>query len=92
VFRLSGRKAAAVPNSKRKAHCNKVKHATIVAAQIAIKRTVAQARKGDPIVTGLSAYKCPYCEGFHVGRSRAKGIDWKAVEAHDQRLKELRHG
>lgn len=75
-------------NSKRKAHCGKVKHRTLLAAQIALKRTLANARKGDPIITGLSAYKCPYCDGFHVGRSRMKGIDWSAVEAQEKALRE----
>lgn len=75
-------------NSKRKAHCNKVKHRTLQGAQIALKRTVTDGKKrGDPIVTGLSAYKCPYCDGWHVGRSQKKGIDWAAVAAHDQALK-----
>jgi hypothetical protein len=79
-----------VSNSKRKAHCGKVKHATLKAAQIALKRTLAYSRKNDPIVTGLSAYKCPYCDGFHVGRSQKKGIDWAAIERHDAALRALR--
>ena len=74
-------------NTKRKAHCGKVKHRTLLAAQIALKRTRANARKGDPIVTQLSAYKCSYCDGFHVGRSQKKGIDWAAVEAQDKAVK-----
>lgn len=74
-------------NSKRKAHCGKVKHPSLLAAQIALKRTLAQARKGDPIITGLSAYKCSYCDGWHVGRSRKKGIDWAALEAHERALR-----
>jgi hypothetical protein len=75
-------------NSKRKAHCGKVKHRTLLAAQIALKRTLAVSRKGDPIVTGLSAYKCPFCDGFHVGRSAKKGIDWTMVAAQDKALRE----
>lgn len=75
-------------NSKRKAHCGKVKHRTLLAAQIALKRTLAQSRKGDPIITGLSAYKCLYCDGFHVGRSQNKGIDWSAVEVQEKALRE----
>lgn len=74
-------------NSKRKAHCGKVKHASLRAAQIALKRTLASSRKGDPIVTGLSAYKCPYCDGFHVGRSKKKGIDWNLVARIDANRK-----
>jgi allantoicase len=76
-----------VSNSKRRAHCNKVKHATLLAAQIALKRTLTHSRQGDPIITGLSAYQCPYCDGWHVGRSRKKGIDWAAFEAHEKALK-----
>lgn len=74
-------------NSKRKAHCNKVQHSTLLNAQMSLKRTLSKAAKrGDPIVTGLSAYKCPYCDGWHVGRSQMKGIDWAAVAAHDAKV------
>lgn len=75
-------------NSKRKAHCGKVPHPTLLAAQISLKRTLSKATKrGDPIVTGLSAYKCQYCAAFHVGRSILKGIDWAAITAHDAKIK-----
>lgn len=75
-------------NSKRKAHCNKKPHATMLAAQIALKNTLRDCKKrGDPIVTGLNAYKCPYCPKYHVGRSQAKGINWALVEAVDAKLK-----
>lgn len=76
-------------NSKRKAHCGKVAHPTLLAAQIALKRTLANSRKRDPIITGLSAYKCQYCSGYHIGRSQKKGIDWAAVEARDKALRTL---
>lgn len=76
-------------NSKRRAHCNKVRHPTLLEAQISLKRTLSKASKrGDPIVTGLSAYKCPYCPGWHVGRSRSKGINWEAVASHDAKIRE----
>lgn len=71
-------------NSKRKAHCGKKTHKTLIAAQIALRRTLQDCKKrGDPIITSLSAYKCPYCTGWHVGRSQKKGIDWEAVAARD---------
>ena len=76
-------------NSKRKAHCNKKPFHTLLAAQIGLKKTIAKSmRRGDPIVTGLSAYKCPYCPDWHVGRSRKKGIDWKLVDAAERALRE----
>jgi hypothetical protein len=82
-----------MPNSKRKAHCNKKPFKTILAAQIGLKRTMALSKKrGSPIVTGLSVYQCPYCPNFHIGRSRAKGIDWNLVEARDEELKTLARG
>jgi hypothetical protein len=76
------------PPSKRTSHCNKKPFSTLLAAQIGLKRTVSQQKKrGDPIVTGMFAYKCLYCPNFHIGRSKMKGIDWKAVEAHDAKIK-----
>ena len=67
-------------NSRRKAHCNKKPFPTLLAAQIGLKKTIALSiRRGDPIVTGLSAYKCPFCPAWHVGRSMKKGIDWDLV-------------
>lgn len=81
------------PPSKRSSHCNKKPFRTLLAAQIGLKGTLSQQRKkGDPIVTGLSVYKCSYCDNFHIGRSQKKGIDWKAVEAHDAKIKALRSG
>lgn len=74
-------------NSKRKAHCNKVPHKTLLGAQIALRKTLA--KPGDKIITGLSVYKCPYCANFHVGRSQAKGINWEAIAAHDAKLRGL---
>lgn len=71
-------------NSKRKSCAGKVRHSSLLAAQIALKRTLTDSRKGDPIVTGLSPYKCRYCGGWHVGRSQKKGIDWAAVERHSK--------
>lgn len=73
-------------NTKRNACSGKVRHPTLLAAQIALKRTVSRARKGDPIVTGMSAYRCSFCDGFHIGRSQRKGIDWGAVEARDKEV------
>jgi hypothetical protein len=75
-------------NSERKSHCGKVKHRTLRAAQIALNETVRLSKRKDPIVTGLSAYKCQYCDGFHVGRSQKKGIDWAMVEAQEKALKQ----
>jgi hypothetical protein len=76
-------------NSKRKSHCGKKPFYTVLAAQIALKKTLSDSKKrGEPIVTGLSVYKCQYCPNFHVGRSQMKGINWAMVEAHDKALKE----
>ncbi|GEM_PF-4334970 len=76
-------------NSKRKAHCGKVKHQTLLLAQISLTRTLARAKKRhDPIVTGLSAYRCPYCDGWHVGRSLKKGINWDLVAQAEKRLQQ----
>lgn len=77
-------------NSKRKAHCGKKPFKTLLAAQIGLKGTLRECKKrGDPIVTGLSVYQCPYCSAFHIGRSREKGINWSAIAAHDAKLKRL---
>lgn len=77
------------PASKRTSHCNKRPFATLLEAQIAVKRTHALASKrGEPIVTSLSPYKCQYCAAWHIGRSKLKGIDWGAVERADQQIKE----
>lgn len=74
-------------NSKRKSHCNKKPFTSLLAAQIGLKRTLALSKKrGDPIVTGLSAYKCQYCPAWHVGRSMKKGIDWALVDAAEKAL------
>lgn len=78
-------------NSKRKAHCGKKPFSTLLSAQMAARRTTTGAKKrGDPIITGLAAYKCPYCDCFHVGRSQVKGINWAIVEAKDKELHRLR--
>ena len=66
-------------NSKRKSHCNKKPFKSLLAAQIAARKTTKSSIKKDPIVTGLGAYKCHYCNHFHVGRSSIKGIDWALV-------------
>lgn len=78
-------------NSKRKAHCNKAKHPTLLAAQIVLRKTLTRASKrGAPIVTMMRAYKCEYCDGYHVGRDRTQGINWAAVKREDERLAALR--
>lgn len=77
-------------NSKRKAHCNKKPFTSLLAAQIGARKTmVLTKKKGEPIVTGLGAYKCPYCPAFHVGRSQKKGINWALIAEHDAQLKRL---
>lgn len=77
-----------MPNSKRKAHCNKRPFKTLLKAQISMQRTIKNCKKrGDPIVTGLNVYKCPYCPSFHIGRSAKKGINWTLVAAVDAKLK-----
>lgn len=76
-------------NSKRKAHCNKKPFRTALDAQIGLKRTLAKATKrGDPIVTGLTVYRCPYCPAWHVGRSMKKGIDWSVVAAAESAMRD----
>ncbi len=73
-------------NSKRKAHCNKKPFPSLLAAQIGLRKTLAAAaRRGNPIITGLSVYKCPYCPAWHVGSSRLKGIDWNAFAVAERR-------
>lgn len=80
-----------MPNSKRKAHCSKKPFHTLLAAQIAARHTTKDSKKrGDPIVTGLAAYKCPYCDAFHIGRSQVKGINWALVEERDKELRATR--
>ena len=77
-------------NSKRKAHCNKKPFTSLLAAQVGARKTQGQTKKsGDPIVTGLAAYKCPYCPAYHIGRSQKKGINWALVAARDAQLKNL---
>ena len=76
------------PASKRTSHCNKTPFDTLLAAQIELKRLMARKRKkDDPIVMKMSIYQCRYCPKFHIGRDRVKGIDWKAVEAHDAKIR-----
>lgn len=76
-------------NSKRKAHCNKIPHPTLLGAQIALKKMIAyNNKKENPIIHQLSAYRCPFCPNWHVGRSMKKGIDWDAVAKHDAKIKE----
>lgn len=73
-------------NSKRKAHCNKKPFPSLLAAQIGLRKTLAAAtRRGNPIITGLSVYKCPYCPAWHIGSSRLKGIDWNALAVAERR-------
>lgn len=77
-------------NSKRKQHCNKIRHATQEAAQIAAAMTVKRkAKSSDPIVTLMSAYKCQYCPGWHVGK-KSRGINWDFIAKHDEKLRQLR--
>ena len=77
-------------NSKRKAHCNKIPFFSLLSAQIGARKTLENTKKrGDPIATGLAAYKCPYCPAFHIGRSQVKGINWALVNARDAQLKSL---
>lgn len=77
-------------NSKRKAHCNKKPFSSLLAAQIGARKTmISTKKKADSIVTGLGAYKCPYCPAYHIGRSQKKGIDWALVAARDAQLKNL---
>ncbi len=78
-----------MPNSKRKAHCNKKPFSSLLAAQIGLRKTLSLATKrGDPIVTGLTVYRCPYCPAWHVGRSMKKGIDWQAVASAESKLRQ----
>lgn len=73
--------------SKRSSHCNKRPFTDLLAAQIAVRKTLSKARKrGEPIVTGLSPYKCEHCPDWHIGRSQRKGIDWDAVRQHDEKV------
>lgn len=77
-------------NSKRKQHCNKVKHATEEAALIARSKTIATAKKnGNAIACQFRAYKCKFCDGWHLGTNRKKVI-WDLVAAEDERIRNLR--
>ena len=79
-------------NSKRKAHCNKKPFPSLLVAQIHIKGTLKSSKKqGNLIVTGLNAYKCPYCKAYHIGRSAVKGINWNLIAEHDKKLAALKN-
>lgn len=78
-------------NSKRKSHCNKKVHKTLLSAQIALEVWTRRKKKaGEPPVTNMHAYACEYCPHFHIGRSRVLGINWKVVDAENRRIEELR--
>jgi hypothetical protein len=63
---------------KRRNGCSgKVAHATREGAVATLKRV------GN---AGLSAYRCPLCKAWHLGRSRGAGRDWKFQRRLDQLL------
>jgi hypothetical protein len=63
--------------SQRRIQCHgKKRYVTITLARKAIR---LMKRRSN--LTGLGAYRCPYCQGWHVGSSE-QPADWEGLEQH----------